>query len=405
MQDYLKVVVTGEVDSGKSTLIGRFLYEVGSLPEGALREIRSVSHRLGSNFELAYLLDSFEEERKGQLTIDTTQVFCRNKKGRDLIFIDVPGHRELIKNMLSGSSYADIAILVIDIKKSIEEGTRRHINILKFLGIKQIIFVLNKADLVSFNEEIFNKIQKEITEFSKKIGIQPQYVIPISAIQGDNISKKSLNISWYKGLSLAEVLNTLNKESKKEVSNSFYFPIQDIYSIDSQKICVGSIISGEIKRGEGIKTTPFNQESQVKEIKVFGGTQTLAQAPESIGLVLTEPNNFQRGQIIYRGESPEISAGVLAKIFCVYPINLNERLLFKCTTQESYAKIERINRVFDNSGLELNQVTSNLKEMDAAEALIVLEKPVAVKKFQQFNILGRFVLQDKRGICAVGIIL
>ncbi|TAM37844.1 GTP-binding protein, partial [bacterium] len=148
MQNCLKVVVVGDVDAGKSTLIGRFLYESGSLPEGAIAGIEESCKKQGNDFEFAYLLDSLEEERENQLTIDTTQVFCRDKKGREWVFIDVPGHRELIKNMLVGSSYADVAVLVVDAQRSLKEQTKRHVQILKFLEIKRLILVINKMDIV-----------------------------------------------------------------------------------------------------------------------------------------------------------------------------------------------------------------------------------------------------------------
>lgn len=405
MQDYLKVVVTGEVDSGKSTLIGRFLYEMNSLPQGVIEEIEAVSQRLGSNFEFAYLLDSFEEERRNQLTIDTTQVFCKNKRGNGFIFIDVPGHQELIKNMLCGSSYADIAILVADIKKSIEEGTKRHINILKFLGVEQITIILNKVDLIDFNEDVFRRAAKEIAEFSKMVGIHPGCVIPVSAREGHNIVKKSLNMPWYKGPTLIEALNTVNKLFKKKKEQDFYFPIQDIYSIDGATVYVGSIISGKIKKGESVKITSSNKEFRVKGIKLFGNTKSLAHAPEAIGLVLTEVDNPQRGQIVYKGEPPKSTNQILAKIFCVHSLSIGERLLLKCTTQQIHAKIERINRVFDVAGLDIDHPIDSLKEIAVAEVIIITEKPIAIKKFQQLEALGRFVLQDNRGICAAGIIL
>ncbi len=365
---------------------------MGSLSQGVIEEIGDVCQRLGTNFEFAYLLDSFEEERKNQLTIDTTQAFCRNKTGNGFVFIDVPGHQELIKNMLSGSSYANIAILVVDIRKSIEEGTKRHINILKFLGIEQIIFALNKIDLANFNEDVFIKTKKEITEFAKTIEIQPEYVIPISARQGHNIVKKSLNTPWYKGLLLVEALNTLNKRPKRKGEHDFYFPVQDVYNIDGAKVCVGNIISGKIKKGQSTKISNLNEEYKVKEIKVFGNTKPWAKTSEAVGLVLTGAGNLQRGQIIYSGEPPEVTNQVLSKIFCVHSLNTGERILFKYTSQQVHAKIERINRALDSASLEVGCMKNNLKEMDAAEVVIATEKPVAIKKFQQLDAVGRFVL-------------
>lgn len=303
MEDYLKVVVTGEVDSGKSTLIGRLLYELGSLSQGVIEEIGEVCQRLGSDFEFAYLLDSFEEERKGQLTIDTTQVFCKTKRGKNLVFIDVPGHKELLRNMLSGSSYADIAVMVIDAQKSIEEQTRRHAFILKFLGVEQIILALNKMDTVSFKEDTFKKVKENTIEFLRGLGIEPKYFIPISAKQGENLSKRSKNMRWYKGLSLLE---TITRCFKKKMSGDFCFLAQDVYNLNGEKTIVGRIISGRIREGERVSILPLNKECNVKMIKASSKTKSAAFAPESIGLVLDDMQNMKRGLVICKGRLRDI---------------------------------------------------------------------------------------------------
>jgi sulfate adenylyltransferase subunit 1 (EFTu-like GTPase family) len=184
MRNTLKVVVVGEVDAGKSTLIGRLLYDTASLHKAAMLEIFQASKLQGNILEFAYLLDGLEEERRGQLTIDTTQAFCRNAKS-GFWFIDVPGHAELLKNMLCGSSYAQAAILVTDATKSLEDGTIRHLNVLKFLGIEQIVIVLNKLDILDFSKDAFERAKGEIFEFIKSIGMKTKYFIPVSARQGD----------------------------------------------------------------------------------------------------------------------------------------------------------------------------------------------------------------------------
>ncbi len=402
MGDYLKVVVTGEVDSGKSTLIGRFLYEMGSLSQGAIEEIKNACQRLDTGFEFAYLLDSFEEERRNQLTIDTTQAFCKNKKGRGFIFIDVPGHQELLKNMLSGSSYADIAILVVDAQKSIEEQTRRHAFILRFLGIEQIILVLNKMDSVNFDEDAFKKIKEKTTEFLKKIAIEPEYFIPISAKQGENLCRKSKSMPWHKGLSLLEVLNT---SFEKKVDGDFRFPIQDIYNLNGEKVAVGEIISGKIRKGEKVKILPPNKERSVKTIMVFNKNKSVAAAPESIGLVLDEMNDLRRGEVICKPRLPLANKEIIAKLFCICPINIKENLVFRCATQETPAQIRKIIGVWDTASLEPKFKEDLLGETDVAEIAMVTESPVVVEKYKGSNRLGRFVLKSNREICAVGIIL
>jgi len=200
MQDYLNIVVTGEIDSGKTTLIGRFLYDMGSLSQGVIEEIEDVCRRLGNGFEFAYILDSLEEERRNQLTIDTTQVFCKTKKGKRFIFIDVPGHQELLMNMLCGSSYADIAILTIDVRKSIEKQTKRHMFILKFLGVEQVIIAVNKMDLVGFDETVYERAKERIAAFFKKYRLNPSILFLFQLTKERillNVRKKWIGIKVY----------------------------------------------------------------------------------------------------------------------------------------------------------------------------------------------------------------
>lgn len=404
MEDILRIVVTGEVDSGKSTIIGRYLYDTGSVYKESIEQVKRICQGLERDFEFAYLLDSLEEERKNQLTIDTTQAYCRNKKGKGLLFIDVPGHRQLLKNMLSGSSYADAAIVVVDVQKSIEEGTKRHIYLLKFLGIEKIVVVLNKMDLVGFKEAVFEDARKKILNFSRNTGVNTEQIIPVCAKQGANLSKKSHLMPWYKGLSLIDALYLLTKKLNKKWTQGFYFPVQDVYQLDGKKIYVGNVISGSIRKGERVKISPINKEFKVKGIKVFNKNAMRAKVPESVGLVLDGMDNIERGHIVYKGKPPEITERFLAKIFCVNPLNTDKKLLLKCLTQQSYARITQINSILDTAKLEIAKGQNGLKELDAAEVIIATESPLALKRFYQLNVLGRFVLFDGKEISAVGII-
>lgn len=402
MENSLKIVVAGEVDAGKSTLIGRFLHDTGEFSNGVAKEIEDTCKKLEHNFEFAYLVDSLEEERKNERTIDTTQVFCKTKKGKGFVFIDVPGHQELLKNMLCGSSYADIAILVVDAEKSIEHQTRRHAFILKFLGIEQIVIVLNKMDLVGFNEAVFKKVREEIDRFFKKIQLQPKYVIPISANQGENLLKKSKKMMWYNGLSLLETLNTC---FKGEGNGLFRFPIQDIYCINKEKLAVGRIVSGEIKKGEKVYVLPLNKECRVRAIKVFDKKLPVARSPESIGLVLDDMNSLVRGQIICKPELPRVTKEILARIFCVHPLAIKEDFSFKCVTQETNARIRQVKGVWDTDNLEHKDNNGLLEKFDVSEVVIAIENPMVVESLSGLSSLGRFVLKNSnRDICAVGVI-
>ncbi len=405
MQDPLKIVVTGEVDSGKSTLIGRFLFEIGSLSQGAISEIENTCKGLGREPELAYLLDSLEEERKGERTLDTTQIFCKSKKGNGFLFIDVPGHRELFRNMLCGSAYADIAILVVDIKKAIEEGTKRHISVLSFLQVNEIIVVLNKMDTVDFDKGVFLDIKIKISEYFNSIGMGLQFIIPVCAQQGDNLIKRSGRMPWYEDSSLSAAIDRIRKRFKEKEAGEFYFPIQDTYNLDGDKVFVGTLLSGKLKKGETVKALPLNKEFKIKGIRAFDKFKAQARKFESIGLIIDNDAGLGRGQVLFKKDAPQVSTEIKAKVFCVHPLNKNDTVLFRCLTQSVPASISQVNKIVNTADLSYRDTKDNLLPLDVAEVVISTQKPVVVKRFYQFNALGRFVLQNNLGICAAGIVI
>ncbi len=403
MENALKVVVTGEVDAGKSTLIGRLLYDTGSLHKGQMAEISRLSGVNGSFLEFAYLLDGLEEERRGQLTIDTTQTFCRYAKS-GFWFIDVPGHAELLKNMLCGSSYAQAAILVMDATKSLEDGTIRHINVLKFLGIEQIVVVLNKLDILDFSKDAFERAKGEISAFFESIGMKTEYFIPVSARQGDNLAKKSAKIPWYKGPCLISVLCSLKGTNKTEKKRGFYFPIQDVYVRKEEPVFVGTILSGQIRKNDAVYVSPEGKVDKIKAIRVFGENKLFAEAPESIGLELVRGDRVSRGQIISKDDKLSASVEITAKILCVQPINPREKLLFSCATQQTPCSIKQINKFSSIASAATSASKSGLDKADIAEVVIAMQEPVIVKRFCQVEALARFVLKKDREIIAAGII-
>lgn len=402
MQNCLKVVVVGDVDAGKSTLIGRFLYGSGSLSDGAIGNIEELCRKQGNDFEFAYLLDSLEEERGRQLTIDTTEVFCKDKKGSEWVFIDVPGHKELFRNMLVGSSNADHAVLVVDARGPIREQTKRHIQILEFMEIKRVIVVINKMDAVGHNEKTFLEQKERISSFLDKINLNPGYCIPISAKHGDNLFKNSGRMNWYRGATLIEALTIVRHNPG---GNNFRMPIQDIYKADGKDIIAGRIIAGGIKTGERVNILPCNREARVKQIRVFKRNVPAADFPANIGLMLDSSEGLARGMILSKPKLPDVKTIISARILCVHPLKIGESLRFKSVTQNVAARIKQINAVWSLEDLKSNSDTGLLQELELAEIIIASEEPVVTEKFEGINNLGRFVLEDKkREICAVGII-
>jgi len=402
----LRFVIVGHVDHGKSTLIGRLLYDTNSLPPDKIEEIKKVSKDLGRDTEFAYLLDHLEEERQQGITIDTTQVFFKTDK-RQYVIIDAPGHIEFVKNMITGASQAEAAVLIIDVKEGIKEQTKRHAYVLSLLGLNQVIVLLNKMDLVDFKEESFGSVKREIEKFLNSIKIEPIFCIPVSAIRGENIAKKSEKMAWYGGPAFLESLDTLrNRESLQD--KPLIFPVQDVYKIDDKRIVVGRIEAGIIMRGQAIKVLPGNQTTNVKSIEKYMKELDKAYSGESIGITIDNSLFLNRGDVICEpGKEPFLADGFKANIFWMSKRDFEkgERIVIKCSTQETTCRVERIEKRIDSSTLEIiEQEADILKNLEVGEVVIRTKKPIAVKAFNDVQELGRFVLLHDENICAGGII-
>lgn len=400
----LKFVIVGHVDHGKSTLIGRLLYDTNSLPEGKIEEIKLLCDSLGKDMEFGYVMDHLEEERDQGITIDTAQTFFSTKK-RDYVIIDAPGHVEFVKNMISGASQAEAAILIVDAEEGVKEQTKRHAYILGMLGLSQVIVIINKMDLVGYDHIRFECVKKELLEFLSNINIKPSYVIPISAKKGDFIANKTGNIDWYQGLTLLEALDTFKtKESANK--KPMRFVVQDVYNFD-KRIIAGRVESGIIRKGDRIKILPSGEETQVKSVEEYLKNVTEAEAGKSIGITTEDKLFIERGNIIvYRTDLPAVTNRINSSVFWMdrTPFKKGESLRFRCATQEVNCEIERINRVINSSTLELiAEDASEIKNREVANLVIRTDKPVVVENFNKIEELGRFVLA-REDTCAGGII-
>ncbi|MEW6170794.1 MAG: GTP-binding protein, partial [Candidatus Omnitrophota bacterium] len=220
----LKFVIVGHVDHGKSTLIGRLLFDTDSLPPDKVEEMKQVSKEMGRGPEFAFIMDNLKEEREQGITIDTAQIFFRTPKRRYVI-VDAPGHVEFVRNMMTGASQAEAGFLIVDVKEGSQEQTKRHAYILSMLGLKQVVVLLNKMDLVSYSSEKFWQVKSEVQNFLDTINIKPKAYIPISASKGDNIANKSNNMAWYNGPTILEILDSLEDKLSTE-KEPLVFPVQ-----------------------------------------------------------------------------------------------------------------------------------------------------------------------------------
>lgn len=401
----LHIVIVGHVDHGKSTLVGRLFYDTGSLPPEKLQEIKKASELQGKDVEFAYVMDNLEEERDRGITIDIAHTFFSTEKRRYVI-IDAPGHKEFLKNMISGVSQAEAALLLVDISQGIREQTLRHCYILGLLGVRQVAVLVNKMDLVGYSEDAFKGIEKEITSVLKRLNITPAYVIPISAIKGENVAKKSGNLSWHTGPTVLEALDSF--KALKVEEKGLRFPVQDIYDIDGESIVVGRVEAGVLRKGQSLFILPRKAASRVLEIRKFledGVTE--APSGDCVGITV-EGGGLKRGDILVDAVTSTITDSIRANIFWMVDMDykLGVPLTFKCATQEVNGRIERIYRRFDPASVEIvENEASVIKPAEVAEVEIRLEKTVAVDSFSDIPEMGRFVLEHAGYPVAGGIII
>ena len=244
------------MDHGKSTLIGRLLHDTGSLPDGKFEEIQGICEaRRLDNIEWSFVLDAFQAERDQAITIDTTQIWFSSDT-RDYVIIDAPGHREFLKNMISGAAAADAAILVVDACEGLQEQTRRHAYMLSLIGMKQISVVINKMDMQNYAQDVFTRVKAEVEDYMASIGLSAKSFIPISARKGDGIAAMGVNMGWFDGHDLVRTLDDFTRAAPA-VDLPLRFPVQDVYRFgDDERIIVGRVESGTIKAGDTILFSP-----------------------------------------------------------------------------------------------------------------------------------------------------
>ena len=405
-RDALKFVIVGHVDHGKSTLIGRLLFDTDSLPPDKIEEIQRTSKDLGRETEFAYLLDHLEEERQQGITIDTTQVFFKTER-REYVIIDAPGHVEFVKNMITGASQAEAAVLIIDVNEGVKEQTKRHAYIISMLGLKQVVVLINKMDLVGYQESRFAQVKRDIEAFLNSIQIHPIFYIPIAAMKGDNIALKTGAMPWYLGPTFLESLDSLNNR-KSPHEKPLIFPIQDIYLIGPKRIAAGRVEAGVIRKGQGISVLPTRQMSKVRTVEKFPLEIEKASAGESIGITIEDSLFLERGFILCdSGQEPVLTDTFKANLFWMAKkeFNKGDKIVVRCSTQETAAKLETIKRRINSSTLELLEEEGNtLGVLEVGEVVIKTKNPIVITSFDDVEELGRFVIVRNEDICAGGII-
>jgi bifunctional enzyme CysN/CysC len=403
----LRLVIVGHVDHGKSTLVGRLLSDTGTLPEGKLDFIRDICKQQGKEFEFAFLLDALEEEQEQGITIDTSQIFFSTAQ-RKYVIIDAPGHKEFLKNMVTGAADAEAALLMIDANEGVQEQSRRHGYILKLLGLTQVAVVINKMDLVDYDEKVYSKIRTEYTAFLDSLGIEAREFIPVSAKLGVNIAALKDEMPWYKG---PTVLNMVDQFEKKPPPDHlpFRFPVQDVYKFDERRIIAGRVESGKLKTGDRVIFSPSNKQAVVKSIEAWSVPEqpNVATSSESIGFTLDEQIFVERGDVCsLMDQLPIVSTTFDANVFWMGKRNLEKgrKFTLKLNTQEVECEVVDFKKAIDASTLETLTNQDYIAKNDVAELTLKTRTPVAFDLFGSIATTGRFVLVDEFDVCGGGII-
>jgi bifunctional enzyme CysN/CysC len=402
----LAVVVVGHVDHGKSTLVGRLFHDLGQLPEGRLEAIRAMCERRGMPFEWAFLMDAFKAERDQGVTIDTAQIWFKSAK-RDYVLIDAPGHREFLRNMITGASAADAALLLIDAQQGVRQQSRHHGYLLHLLGVEQVAVVVNKMDMVEFAEKRFTEIRDGYTQYLAGLGIKPAAFIPIVARDGDNLAKPSARMTWHRGPTVVEALDSF-RPAKPAVDLPLRLPLQDVYKFDERRIFAGRVESGAFKVGDRLLFSPSNKTARVAGIERWNATAPPqgAAAGESVGFTLDEQIFVERGEVASHEADPPIETTVFkARLFWMArePLRAGAELTLRINTREVKATVQAIERVVDTETLE-EAAGSGVPRDGVADIVLRARALVAVDEYKGMKRTGRFVALDQGGIAAGGLI-
>jgi len=402
----LKLVIVGHVDHGKSTLIGRLLHDTGALPEGKMEAVRAMSERRGMPMEWAFVLDALQAERDQGITIDTTQIFFKSTR-RPYVVIDAPGHKEFLKNMVSGAASADAAILVVDAKDGVQEQTRRHGYILDLLGLDRVVVAVNKMDLVGHSEARFRQVAGEVRDYLGGMGIVPAQILPVSARHGDGLAARSDNMPWFSGPTLLEALDEL-RAKPLPVDLPLRFPIQDVYKFDERRILAGRIESGRLAVGDELLFSPTNSTARVKSIEAWAvdGPVLSASAGQSIGITLDDQLFVERGHVVSHRVDPPVETNVFrARIFWLgrAPMEVGRRYKMKLATVEHIVEVQAIERVIEVGDLS-ERPADRIERNEVGEIILRARAKLALDAFTDNPRLGRFVLIDGYDMAGGGLV-
>ena len=410
---HINLVTIGHVDHGKSTLVGRLLFEHGEIPPHIIEEYKKQAEEKGkATFEFAWVMDKFKEERERGVTIELSHRKFETGKYYFTI-IDAPGHRDFVKNMITGTSQADAAILVISSRDGdgIMAQTREHAYLAKTLGVQQLIVAINKLDATQppYSEKRFAEVKGEVEKFLASIGYRNIPMVPISGYKGDNITKKSENMKWYTGPTLLELLDSL-KVPEKPINKPLRLPVQDVYSITGiGTVPVGRIETGILKNGDKVIFNPANKQGEVKTVEMHHEAMEQAGPGDNVGFNVRgiAKNDIKRGDVC----GPVTAPPSVVKSFTAQRVVLNHpsviaagyKPVFHVHTAQVACRFEEILKTINpKDGTTKEEKPAYIKTGDIAVVKVVPDKPLVIEKVAEFPQLGRFAIRDMGQTVAAG---
>ncbi len=408
----MNIVIVGHVDHGKSTVIGRLLADTGSLPQGKLEAVRESCRRNSKPFEYAFLLDALKDEQAQGITIDMARCFFKTA-ARDYIIIDAPGHIEFLKNMITGASRAESALLVIDADEGIKENSKRHGQMMSMLGVKQVTVLANKMDRVNFSEEVFEKLKADYTAFLAQINVTPVSFIPVSAREGDNIATISERMAWYKGATVLEQLDQFTSD-KELHEKPFRFPVQDIYkftrSNDDRRIVAGTVAAGTVRVGDEVLFLPSGKKSAIQSVESFNtAPKQQTSSGEASGFTLTTQIYVRPGELMVKPAEPqpEVGSRFRVNIFWVgrAPMIRNKEYKLKLGSARAMVKLAEICNTLDASDLTYSKSKQQIDCRDVGECILETSRPIAFDTTSASETTGRFVIVDNYEIAGGGVVV
>lgn len=408
---HMNLAIIGHIDHGKSTCVGRLLYDSGVVPKHVIEAYRKEAEAKGKGtFEFAWVMDNLKEERERGITIDIAHKRFDTPKYYFTI-VDCPGHRDFVKNMITGASQADAAVLVVSAYDGVQEQTKEHVFLARTLGINQIIVLINKMDMVKYDQKKYEAVKKDVSDLLKLVAYKPDQMlfIPASAFVGDNVKEKSANMPWYTGPTLFEALDTL-KEPEKPVTLPLRLPIQDVYTISGiGTVPVGRVETGILKKGMTVSFMPANKVGEVKSIEMHHEEIPEALPGDNVGFNVRgiAKNDLRRGDVAGPAEKPPTVADEFTAqiVILQHPsaITVGYTPVFHCHTAQVACTFTELKKKLDpRTGQTKEENPTFLKTGDAAIVTIKPSRPMVIEKVKEIPQLGRFAIRDMGTTIAAG---